>query len=127
MTTIIVKDWYYENCVNTPIGNWFLDWGYVITTNDTAKTMAVYRTLKGNVIKETDKAICLEVNAMKFNNRCDIIGSMKWRVWMPKKGLVNNKTYAFFDGGESQQVEKWAFNFLHKNPDYKSENTWAFH
>jgi hypothetical protein len=63
---------------------------------------------------------------MKFNNRCDIIGSMKWLVWMPKKGLVNDKTYAFFDGREGQQVEKWAFNFLHKNPDYKSERTWAF-
>lgn len=125
-SNIVIKDWFYENCVNTPVGNWFLDWGICIATNEATKTVGAYRTLRGDIIRETDKAICLEVNAMKFNNRCDIIGSMKWRVWMPKKGLVTDKTYAFFDGGEGQYVDKCMFDFLNHHPDYKSAKTWAF-
>lgn len=127
MKTIVIKDWYYENCVTFPVGSWFLDWGYCIVKNSSDKTIAAYRTLKGNVVLETEKAVCIETTAHRFNHHCDITKSMKWRIWMPKKGLVDNGVrLSYYDGGQGQYIDRDMVSFLQRHKDYKSIKTWAF-
>ena len=127
MATIILKDWYYDNCVTYPVsGNWFLNWGVAVVENATNKTVGAYRTLKGEIVNETEKAIRFKCKAMRFDNRCNITKSVDWFMWLPKKGLINDKVYSYFDGGQGQYVDRCMLNFLHTHTDYTSVKTWAF-
>lgn len=122
---ITVTDWAYENCIcaNAPVGNWAMPWGYSIVENDS--TIAVYRHVCGNVIRETEKAVQIEYTLQRFNNRCDLVGkSVNWHVWIPKKCLVNDHA-VYFDGGQSQWVDKYVMDAMRQNKNLKS--TWAFH
>lgn len=127
MTTIVLKDWYYDNCVTYPsYGWWQLNWGVAICKNSTTKTVGAYRTLRGEIVGETEKAIHFKCHAVKYNSRCDIIGHMDWSMWLPKKGLVDDMKLTFYDGGQGQYVDRDMLDFLRRNPDYKSAKTWAF-
>jgi hypothetical protein len=53
----------------------------------------IYDTIVGDVIRETEKAICIETTINKFNSRCDITGSYKWTYWIPKSQLVKDAVY----------------------------------
>lgn len=44
----------------------------------------------GEVIKETEKAICFSVPCFSFNRRCDITSNYKWKIWIPKKCIITD-------------------------------------
>ena len=108
--TFILSDWGYCNCVveNAPDG--YIPWGYaVIETEDRIK---VLNTIRGTVIRETEKAIQIEYTVGKTNSRCEIIKTFQWKTWIPKSQIVviNAESVTYFDGGESQNVERMCFN-----------------
>lgn len=127
MTTIVLKDWYYENCVTFPInGNWFLNWGVAIVPDAKNETVGAYRTLKGEIEQETEKAIYFTCKASMFDSRCHIIKTVDWHMWLPKKGLISNAPYMYFDGGEGAQVDACMLKFLNEHKSFASVKTWAF-
>ena len=120
---ITVTDWAFENCVATcNYVNGAIPWGYSIQCVD--KDVAVYRHIRGNVIRETEKAINVEYTVSQFNHRCDLTGkTWSWRVWIPKSQIIApNSVIRTFDGGKSQEVERITLNLI-KN-GYNVKKTW---
>lgn len=120
---ITVTDWAFENCVATcNCVNGAIPWGYSIqAVND---TVAVYRHIRGKVLRETEKAVNVEYTIAQFNNRCDLTGkTWTWRVWIPKSQIIASDSITHtFDGGRSQEVERVVFGLMQKGVTVKK--TW---
>lgn len=123
MDIITVTDWAFENCVATcNCINGAIPWGYSVqVANDTA---AVYRHIRGTVLRETEKAVNVEYTVSQFNYRCDFTGKKwAWRVWIPKSQIIaTDSIISTFDGGKSVEVERVVLNLMNKGLTVKK--TW---
>ena len=94
MREYAVTDWAWDNvlCGEKAPRNLFVScfFNHNYAVDDSKN---IYNTIVGNVVRETEKAICVETTMMKFNNRCDITGSYNWTYWIPKSQIINNVTY----------------------------------
>ena len=106
MKTFIITDWAWTNCIVDNAPNGMLPWGYVVT--EEKERVKINRTLSGEVVRESEKAINVKVNVVGFDSRMNMTKTYDWFFWVPKKCIVENNGSMFFDGGESMQAEMWA-------------------
>lgn len=113
MSVVVIKDWGYVNCVFNNMPNGFTPWGYSVLESDTEIT--VYNHLRGKIVRETEKAICLECKIMKARyGRAEMTGgSFQWKFWIPKSQLVDTTKFNchnYFDGGKSELVDRYIYS-----------------
>lgn len=87
----VVSDWAWSNILegeNAPRNvfvSCYFEHDYAINEAD----YKIYHTVIGNVVRETMKAVCIEVLMKCFNHRCDLTGkTFKWRYWIPKSQII---------------------------------------
>ena len=107
---LTLTKWAYENCVGAKAPNGFVPWGYAIV--ETEKCATVYRTIMGDKVNETEKAICIEYNAELTDSRCNVTKVIKWRNWIPKSQIIADKAVKYFDGGMSELVDVFVNGYL---------------
>jgi hypothetical protein len=109
----IVSDWAWVNCVvdKAPNGSMGLPWGYAVVESDDC--LRIYRTLHGEKVKETDKAVNVKYRPIRFDSRCNMTACFDWFCWLPKKCIIPHdaEKVTYFDGGQGYQVEMWCQHF----------------
>lgn len=87
----VVSDWAWSNILkgdNAPRNvfvSCYFEHDYAIDKAD----YKIYDTVIGDVVRETAKAVCIEVLMKCFNHRSDLTGkTFKWRYWIPKSQII---------------------------------------
>jgi hypothetical protein len=101
----VVSDWAWKNTVfgeNTPNCDCYFEHDYAISKED----YKIYNTIIGDAVRETAKAVCIEVLEKCYNHRCELTGkTFKWRYWIPKSQIIEG---SFYYEDNYQMAEKWA-------------------
>ena len=82
---ITVTDWAFNEIVFKGIHG-FIPWGKTILCK--GNEIEVFSAIECEIIKETEKAIQIKFPYGITNNHCDIIRTIDWKVWIPKKCVL---------------------------------------
>ena len=110
----IVTDWAWVNCIVDKAPDAMLPWAYAVV--DEGKHVKIYRVLRAESMRETEKAVNVKGRVVGFDSRMNMTKAWDWYFWLPKKCIVSADDVAYFDGGESSLVQRYALKIADKRP-----------